>query len=573
MIRVRIYVSILFLCLAVLLSGLVHIQVIKHEKYRVMSEDNRLKVVPLMAPRGSILDRHGNALVKDVLSFNVAVVHSRIKDKADLSGFLCSVLGVTEDEMLRKITEARRTPFSHVCVASDVGIEKAILVEEGGMDYPGLFMDVTTRREYVYGKISSNVLGYIGYINRPEFERMKHYGYRIDDLMGRDGIEKYYDDYLRGRHGGKQIEVDHRGRESTILGFKEPVPGKNVYLTIDLKLQEFCDGLLEGKKGVIVVMDPNSGAILAMANAPSYDPGIFIDRARRKERSRIFKDENSPLLNRAIAGVYPLGSVFKVVTAMAALETGKVTPFTSFECPGYFYLGKTRFNCWNRTGHGIQALTEALKNSCNVYFFNIGLLAGVDKIAEFAEKCGFGRATGIDLPGENPGVAPGRAWKKKRLNENWYNGDTVNYAIGQGYFLCTPVQAARLMSIFANGGYLVRPFIAEKIDDITVSGDEKVDIKVSAGTLENIREGLRKAVNDARGTGQKARLPGIVVAGKTGTAQTSRGISHGWFAGFAPFDKPALTVMVFDEYGGKGGYYAAETAGKVFQKAQDLGLL
>jgi len=571
--RTRIFSLIAALSLALLLSGLFYMQVVRHHRYKLMSEENRLKVVPLAAPRGTIFDRRGEAIVKDVLSFDAAVIWYRIKDAAALSAALGEVLGEPAEEMAAQIEKGKARPYSPVTVEEDIGIEKAIQVEEMSMDYPGLLLEVTARRKYLRGKTAANMLGYLGLINRDEFNRLKPYGYRMNDLVGRDGVEKYYDEYLRGSHGGKQIEVDYRGREVKTLGFKEPASGRDLELTIDLGLQEFCDGLLEDKRGAIVVMDPDTGAVLAMANSPSYDPAVFLDKRRRSEVSGLLNDSDYPLLNRAISGVYPPGSVFKLVVATGALQKGLSSEGTTFTCPGYLMLGKARFNCWRKGGHGTQVLREAIKNSCNVYFFRLGLLLGAEGIAEYARKFGLGSPTGIDLPGENRGLVPDPGWKWKRFKEKWYKGDTVNYSIGQGYLLCSPAQIAALVSVFANGGYLVQPYVVEKIGGIPESDGKKIDLGISPEVLGSVRKGMREVVNDPRGTGMKARLRDVVVAGKTGTAQTSRGKSHGWFMGFAPFKAPRISVVVFDEYGGKGGYYAAETAGRVFRKAEELGLL
>ena len=571
--RIKIFSLILAVCLVSLLCGLFYIQIVRHHRYRVMSEENRLKIVPLVAPRGTIFDRRGEAIVKDTVSFDAAVIYYRIKDLPKLAAALSSILGVPEEEMAAKIKKGKARPYSPVTVAEDIGIEEAIQVEEVGMDYPGLLLDVSAKRKYLHGSTASSVLGYLGLINRDEFRRLKPYGYRMDDLVGRDGVEKYYDEYLRGAHGGKQIEVDYRGREMKTMGFKEPASGKNVELTVDLALQRFCDSLIEDKKGAIIVIDPATGAVLAMSSAPSYDPAVFLDPKRRGEVGQILGDKEYPLLNRAISGVYPPGSVFKVVVATGALQTGLATEATTFSCPGYLSLGNVTFNCWKEGGHGVQAMREAIKNSCNVYFFRLGLILGGERIAQYARKLGLGRPTGIDLPGENAGSVPDPDWKWKRFKEKWYPGDTVNFSIGQGYLLCSPIQIARLVSVFANGGYLVQPYVVEKIAGISIGEREKVDLHIPPEVLKAVREGMREVVNDPRGTGMKAKLRDVVVAGKTGTAQTSKGRSHGWFMGFAPFDAPRVSVVVFDEYGGKGGYYAAETAGKVFRKADELGLL
>jgi penicillin-binding protein 2 len=571
--RIRIYVITVLLAMAGLVAGLAHIQLGMNERYSSLSENNRLKVVPLMAPRGSILDRNGVPMVKDVLSFNAAVIYSRIDDKQKVIEVLSEILGISPKQVASQIKESRRMPYSPHVVRENIGIEKAIRLEERTQDHPGLLLEVSAIREYVMDETASNVLGYIGSINRAEFDRMKHYGYRMNDKVGRAGVEKYYDEYLRGRHGGKQIEVDHRGRHVYTLGYKQPVPGKNVILTIDVELQKFCDELLEDKKGAIVAMDPRTGAVYAMASAPGYDPGIFVDRRKSSQIKDVLGDRDYPMLNRAISGTYPPGSVFKAVIAAAALEENVISPGTTFDCPGFLTLGGRAFHCWKKSGHGIQYVTEAIKNSCNVFFWRTGLRLGVEKIVEYAAMFGIGEKTGIDLPSEKAGLLPSPRWKKRALKEPWYRGETLNYSVGQGYLLASPLQMARFMSVFATGEYMVRPFVVSMVGGVPVNSPEKTGVDISAENMEAVRLGLRKVVNDRRGTGMKARLRDVVVAGKTGTAQTSRGKDHGWFAGFAPFEDPSLTVVVFDEYGGKGGYYAADTAGEVFERAGQLGLL
>ncbi|MDD5634119.1 MAG: penicillin-binding protein 2 [Candidatus Omnitrophica bacterium] len=571
--RIKVLFFIFISFALILIFGLAHLQIVRYAKYRVMSEDNRLKLVLLKAPRGTILDRNGKAIVKDVLSFNLSIVYNRIKDKDALAGVINKYFNIPKSKILEDIKKSRWRPFSPICIAEDIGTEKAIHMEEIELDYPGLAVEVSTKRKYLYGNSAAALVGYLGLINSSEFEKLKHYGYYINDLVGRSGIEEYYDNYLRGYHGGKQIEVDHRGREMTVLGILEPVPGKDVQLTIDADLQKYCDGLLVGKRGAIIAMSPRDGAVLAMASAPSFDPSIFIDKKRNREVRNILRNPEHPLMNRAITGVYPPGSVFKAVVASAALATRSASSHKTFNCPGYFMLGRARINCWKDDGHGQMDMADALKNSCNVYFVNLGLLLGENNIYECAKRFEFGSCTGIDLPAEKAGILPNRDWKKKNINDEWYKGDTANYSIGQGYLLSSPIQVAKMMSVFANGGYLVKPYIVEKVGDVYVEKEEGKDLGLSVSTLNTVREGLRRVVNDPKGTGMKAKLEDVVVAGKTGTAQTGKNRDHGWFAGFAPFDDARLTVVVFDEFGGRGGYYAAETAGKVFAKAEELGIL
>lgn len=572
--RLRAYSAIIAILYTFLFMELFYVQIARYEKYRVMSEENRLRVIPLLAPRGGIYDRNSNPIVKDELSFNASVIYSQVKDKAALTSELSRVLGMPEGKIADQLKKSRRSPFMLMPIAADIGMDKAIDIEEVTMDHPGLVLDTTPRRSYANGKVASNMIGYLGYINREEFTRLKHYGYSVNDLVGRDGIEGQYDDYLRGTYGGKQLEVDNRGREVSTLGFKEPIAGKDIYLTIDLELQKFCDGMLSGRKGAVIVMDPNTGAVLALASAPGYDPSIFIDPQKKAERSSVLSNSDYPLLNRAVSGAYPPGSVFKMIMAIAALERGKVTENTTFVCPGYFRLGRGVWKCWKKDGgHGPQAVRDAIKNSCDVFFYNTGLIIGVDVISEYAGMFGMGSITRIDLPGEVTGILPSQAWKKRRFKEEWYKGDTVNYSIGQGYLTCTPIQMARYVSALANGGYLVRPHVVDRIEDVPVASNEQVDLKLDPHVLQVVKDGMYKVVNESGGTGVRAQVEGVKVAGKTGTAQTTRGLDHGWFAGFAPFDDPKVAIVVFDEYGGKGGHYAAGISGKVLTKAKELGII
>ena len=571
--RARILGIIISVFMIVLLAGVGFVQIISHEKYKVMSEENRLKIVPLVAPRGTIFDRSGLPIVKDSLCFDIAIVYARIKDKEKVVNELSYIIDIPAEDLLKKINGGKKYPYSSIIIASDVGIDKGILIEELDLSNDGVSLEVSSKREYLYGKLGANFLGYIGLINRSEFDKLKHYGYQINDFVGRDGIEKNYDEYLRGKHGGKQIEVDHMGREADVLGYKEPVPGKNIGLTIELELQKFCEKELEGKRGTIIVMDPNTGKIFVMANSPTYDPGIFVDEERSSERTETLKDATYPMLNRAIAGVYPPGSVFKVIVAIAGLEEGAININTPFFCNGEIVLGKRVFHCWRKSGHGEQILAEAIKNSCNVFFWRLGLKLGVDNISEYAKRFGIGAKTGIDLPGEKQGLLPTREWKRKTSGESWYLGETMNYSVGQGYLLCSPIQIVRVISVFANKGFLVRPYLVDKVDEVVVNTPKRINIGITLEDIQEVREGLKKVVNDKHGTGIKAKNNDIVVAGKTGTAQTSKGMNHGWFAGFAPYDNPSIAIVVFDEYGGKGGYFAAGTAGRVIEKARELGIV
>jgi penicillin-binding protein 2 len=359
-----------------------------------------------------------------------------------------------------------------------------------------------------------------------------------------------------------------------VLGYKDPKKGKDLYLTIDVRIQKVCDKALEGKTGAAIVMDPDTGQILALSSSPSYDPNVFVRPEESEERTRLLKDSSQrPLFNRAVSGIYPPGSVFKIVVSSAALQLARLNTQTKFNCTGTFVLGRGQFDCWKEGGHGQQNVIEALMNSCNVFFYNAGRGLGVDNIEEFSRMFGFGKKTGIDLPDEAKGMVPGRAWKKAHKKDSWYEGDTVNYSIGQGYLLVTPIQVLEMMSVMANKGSLARPYIVNRVDTDEIGKTELHNIGLSESTIRTVREGLYRVVSSEGGTGKRAKLQGVAMAGKTGTAQNPQGRTHAWFTGFAPFDDAKVCVVVFLEHGGKGGLEPSEIAKEIFEEARRRGYL
>ncbi|NQT23104.1 MAG: penicillin-binding protein 2 [Candidatus Omnitrophica bacterium] len=571
--RERIYLGAISTAFIFLLGGLFYAQILKGSYYRELSEQNRIVAIPLEAPRGKMYDRNGEILVDNRISFNVGVIYSDVKNVNSLSSFLNETLG--KKDLSSEFSKAKKRPFAVTVIVEDIGRTNAIILEQYRIDYPGLYITTNPKRDYPHGAVASSVIGYLGEISEADLGKYKSYGYRIMDLVGKSGLEKRYDSYLKGVRGGMQVEIDSLGRQGRLLHIKEPVPGKDVHLTIDLGLQKYCDEILDSKRGSIIAINPKNGEVLAITSKPNFDPSIFIKSGKKTDAIEILSNRSGeyPLLNRAISCSYPPGSIFKIVIMSAALETKKISALTSFECNGFFKLSKRRFRCWREEGHGIQAVEEALKNSCNVYFYQLGLQAGVENIARYAKKMGFGSSTGIDLPGEIGGLVPSSQWKRSAKKESWYPGDTVNYSIGQGYLLVTPIQVACMMSTVANGGYLIKPYIVESIGDIEIAEPKKIPVEFSDETIMLLRSSTKKVVNDKHGTGMKAKIKDIVVAGKTGTAQNPKGKAHGWFSGYAPFEDPEICVVVFIEYGGKGGVEASIFARKVIEKARERGLL
>ncbi|MFH1790621.1 MAG: penicillin-binding protein 2 [Candidatus Omnitrophota bacterium] len=560
---------------AMIVSGLVYTQVIKGEYYRNRSERNRIVVIPLEAPRGRIIDRNGKVCVDNRISFDVSVVYKDAGDFKRLASFLSDTLGINRKKLLSAMEEAKKRPYAPTLLVEDIGKTNAIILEQRRIDYPGLIVSTRPKRDYMYSAAASGITGYIGMISRDELERFRTYGYTVTDLIGRSGIERQYDSYLRGVQGGMQVETDSLGRHRRILHVKEGEKGRSVTMTVDMDLQAFCDEIMGERNGSIIAMNPRTGEIYALVSRPGFDPNLFVRKDSVKQIKDILGNRSGgfPLMNRAIACSYPPGSVFKVVTATAALEKGKLDTRDHLSCDGSYRLGKSVFRCWKEEGHGSQEITEAIKNSCNVFFYQTGILVGADAISEYAGIYGYGKETGIDLPGETGGLVPTPAWKRAKLKEPWYAGDTVVYAIGQGYLLATPIQVVRMMAAVANGGYLVTPYVVNKIDDISIGEPRREFTGIADKSLDVIREGLKRVVNDPHGTGMKAKIEGLTVAGKTGTAENPRGKAHGWFSGFAPAEDPALCVVVFVEYGGKGGLEASMLAKQVIVKSRDLGLL
>jgi len=574
LLRTRIFLFAVALSFLFLILGLFHAQIIQGQYYSQRSEQNRIVVIPLEAPRGRLVDRNGKVIVDNRISFDVSVIYKDAGDFGKLVTLLSDVLDMDSKKLLAIMEKAKWRPYAPTLLAEDIGKKNAIILEQLRVDYPGLVISTKPRREYVYGRSAASITGYLNKISEDELTRFKTYGFTADDLIGRSGLEKQYDNYLRGAEGGMQVEIDSVGRQKRILQVKYPETGNSVRLTVDIRLQQFCYEVMDDKHGAIIVMNPINGEIYSLMSKPSFDPNIFVNKGMNKEINRILVDREKeyPLLNRCISCGYPPGSIFKIVVGAAALETGSVSKDVQYACPGYLDFGGRRFKCWREEGHGVQYLGDALKNSCNVFFYKLGLRTGVDNISDYAAMFGLGTCTGIDLPGEIAGVRPSKKWKRAVIKESWYKGDTVNYSIGQGYLLVTPIQLIRVTAAVANGGFVVRPYLAEQVGFVKVASSSLEKINVSQETLHIIKEGLIRVVNDKHATGMKARLNEVVVAGKTGTAQNPKGGTHGWFSGFAPAEKPSICVLAFVE-DGRGGLEASGIARSVMKKCIEIGLM
>lgn len=551
------------------------IQVLDHQKYWRMAEANRLRELPLTAPRGLILDRQKVILADNAPSFKVSLVREAVVDYEQTIDNLALLLHLNREELKKRIDRYRFLPaYEPIIIMDNLKLEDVALIEARKDEFPEIKLEVEPRRYYPFGLTGAHLLGYLQEVSVDELRTQPEKHWRGGEMVGKSGLEKQYNDILTGREGKILEMVDSLGRPRAEISRTEPQPGRNLELTIDFDLQKKAEELLQGREGAIVVLDPRSGECLVWASSPSYDPNRFISRFSANEWLALVNDPGKPLENRVIRGLYSPGSTFKIVMALAALNEGIITENSTFYCSGSVELYNKEFNCWFRPGHGNLNLPEAIRNSCNIYFYQLGRRLSIDTIAEYARLMGLGQKTGIDLPGEKEGLVPSTDWKKRFLRQAWYPGETISVAIGQGPLLVTPLQLACLTSIVANRGVRVRPHLVRGSEN-SASGEK---INLPETNIEKVIEGMWRSVNN-QGTGQGAHQPGFEVCGKTGTTQlisretaerlVQRGVevkkTHSWFTGFAPRNNPEIVVTVLVEFGGMGGQTAAPIAGQIFK--------
>ena len=569
--------------LGFLLVRLAYLQIWKGNEYRHMSENNRIRLTEIVASRGRILDRDRTVLVDNRPCFVVSVIPEEVQNEQILTHHLSLVYPSGQDELLSQIRSlSKALPFRAFPLWKDASWEAMAYIEANKLRIPGVLIQVNEVRNYLYGSLMSHITGYIGEVNPQEIDRYPYYVYKPGDCIGKSGIESQWERFLRGRNGGAQVEVDARGREIRMLEKKEPVPGNNLVLSVHVALQKSAlEAFGEDTTGVAIAMDPRNGRILCYVSLPSFDPNQFVGGVPSEEWNALSTHPLHPLTNRGIQGQYPPGSVFKIVIAAAALEEHVVSPEEFLYCGGSY----KRFRCWKKHGHGSVNLHRALVESCDVYFYQLGQRLGIQRIAAYAKRFGFGDLTGIGLNGERAGHVPSEEWKKKRLGEPWYEGETLQVAIGQGYLLVTPLQILTMMATIANGGTRWVPRIVERVESLDgglIMEDQplvKSSVHLSPSTLTHMRTALRDVVMTRSGTGTRARLDTVEVAGKTGTAQVIRmgeerqrdealpreARDHAWFTCYAPVQDPEIAVVVLVEHGGHGGESAAPIAREILR--------
>lgn len=569
-------INIAMYCIAlfflVLVFRLWDLQLLKGGEYRKIDEHNRLRVLDIPAPRGIIYDRNGRALVKNVPSFDVSVIKEYLPEDNETLSALSELVGLKTDIIKSRLKKATNVPFKPVTLRQDVSFDLVARVEANKIDFPGLQIDVVSGREYIYGYSASHVLGYLGRISQRQLDTPEYRDVPKESFVGRFGVEKIYDRTLMGSSGKKIIEVNATGNIVKVARIQRPVKGRDITLTIDIDLQVEAERSLENSAGSVVALKADTGEVLALASAPSFDPNVFVRGIGHKDWNRLINDPRKPLLNRAIQSRYPPGSTFKIISALAALEEGVVNIHTKHHCSGSIYLGR-EFKCWKSGGHGDVDLFDAIVQSCDVYFYEIAKNLDIDVLAKYAGFFGIGKETGIGLDGEVSGINPTSQWKMKVKNERWFTGETLNTIIGQGYLAATPIQMARLTAAAVNGGKLYRPYLVK--DNERETEPEGV-IMINPENSRFVINALQGVVEAKHGTGSPARSKMVSIGGKTGTAQVVGGDpvegdvkykhrDHAWFVSFAPVENPEIAVAVFVEHGGHGGSAAAPIAKRIIE--------
>ncbi|HEY8368544.1 MAG TPA: penicillin-binding protein 2 [Thermodesulfobacteriota bacterium] len=575
-----------------ILFRLTYLQIIQGDTFRNLSESNRVRIRVVTAPRGIIYDAKGRILVDNRPAFDVKLIPEDVRDVAEAIARVGRLLNLSEEEIADRVAKASppAPPWRPVLIKGDVSRDELALVETRKLDLPGVFVDVGQRRAYRYGKLAAHLLGYMGEISEAELKRPEYRDYRQGEFIGKVGVERRYETYLRGVHGQKHIEVDAAGREVAFLREIPPIPGKDLYLTIDLDLQLAAEEAMQGKSGAVIAIDPRNGDVLAMVSAPAFDPDVFARGITAAEWQALTRDPRKPLNNKGIQGTYPPGSTWKAIVAAAGLHAKAITPDTALHCGGTFPFGRRVFRDWKLSGHGAVTLYDSLVQSCDVYYYRLGDKLGVDRIAEEALGMGFGQLTGIELEGEKPGLVPSTAWKQRRFKQPWFPGETISVAIGQGATTVTPIQLVNAYASLANGGKLWRPHVVSRVVDIdgTVVYERQPELigltPTTPAANRAIARGLLGVLEDPKGTAHSQRSKDFRMAGKTGTAQASSRLysvkdedkipwhlrDHAWFVAFSPEVDAEIAVVTLAEHGGHGSSAAAPVVKAVIARYWEL---
>lgn len=574
------------LFVTVLVSRLFFLQVVKHEQFSTISDKNRLRTHTLLAPRGLITDRDGNVLAENRPSYSIYLFgHDRSEMQATIEK-ICALIpcGTEAVNSPVQIDLKKSKSIEGIRLLRDLRFSEICILREHFAQLSGIEIEAEPVRYYRYPNSTSHLLGNMGEIKQNEWEELRKQGYAYRSLKGVSGIEKSCEKHLRGENGISFVEVDASGRRVGDFEGREavdPIPGSSISLTIDIELQVLAQRLLEGWEGAVVAVEPETGDVLALVSSPSYNGNLFSGGGiTKKEWESLTRDSAQPLFNRAISSMYPPGSIFKLIVGLHALEEGWVQPASKhITCVGGMRLGKRTFKCWKQAGHGPVDFFDAFTQSCDVYYYNLGLHFDLDKLGEFAKYFCLGRKTGIELPGEHSGLIPDMEWYNRKFGENnLTKGYFLNLSIGQGEILVTPLQMAAAFGAVAAGKYYCPPRVIKEIEqrnfqpDNLFSKPTSVRLPFTSRNIRLMKECMRLVVEDPMGTGHLAAVDGITVGGKTGTAQNETDREHAWFVGVAPLENPKISIAIIVEQAGHGGEVAAPIAGELMRQYLDKDL-
>ena len=544
--------------IAALLFGFWRLQIVDSDRYAQLAERNRVRSIPIIAPRGSMLDREGRVLVDNYPSFSVLLLRD---DPSEVEKYLPQIadgLGMTLDELKQEIDASKAMPkFQPIVIKPEASPSDIAFIESHRSDIPVLEMLMVHRRRYPHGDMLASAIGYVGEVSAEQVEASDS-KLKPGDEVGKSGLERQYNDVLMGTDGMRRVIVNSIGKEVGRLEQQDAIPGKPIQLTIDYDLQAVADSYMADKEGAVVAMDGRTGEILAMVSRPTFDPKDFAVSIPSAEWQALNSDPRTPMLNRAIQGQLAPGSVFKIVMATAMLESKAVPEDFSVFCAGHAQFYGRTFHCWKPAGHGMTDLHKAIVDSCDVFFYTLGQRLGIGRIHDYAAGLGFGRRTGIDLPGEEAGLMPSEEWVQRVYHHKWYAGETISVSIGQGSVMVTPIQLVRMIAAVANGGNLVQPHLLKNLS-------AKTDhFPLSEDTVEQVTQGMYGVINEG-GTGSSLKLQNVEFSGKSGTAQLmsyeagakmgKKGKeTNGWFVGYAPRRNPEIVVAAViqgsSEHGG-----------------------
>ena len=588
--RALVMLVLVMLALGGLLARMYQLQIVEHEIYTTLSDKNRVQVQSVPPPRGLVYDRNNLLLAENRPVFSLTLVPERIGSMDETLARLTEILSISDEDIerfQRRLNEPRR-PFQEIPLSYDLNEEEIARMAVHRHRFPGVEVKAELVRYYPHSELTAHALGYVGRINRNELQRIDPVNYAGTNYIGKSGVERFYEKVLHGKVGYQHVETNARGRILRVLERENPVPGEDLQLHLDLRLQRKAHELLEGRRGAIIAIEPATGGILALASVPGFDANKFVTGISVKDYRDLSESIDKPLFNRALRGQYPPGSTIKPMMAVAALDSGVTTRERTIWDPGYFQLKESgrRYRDWKRTGHGWVDLMDSVAESCDVYFYQIGVEMGVDVMYDYLSRFGFGEDATLDVAGALSGLLPSRDWKRAVRSEPWYPGDSVNMSIGQGFFLATPLQLATATALIANRGGWVEPRLLKDIrgdrpveEFLPASTHKPLDLK-NPDDWEYVVDTMEEVMHGTRGTARgAARGASYRMAGKTGTAQVfslgedeeydaeeirERLRDHALFVGFAPTDDPKIAVAIIVENGGGGSSVAAPVARGLF---------